>query len=57
MRKKEPRTLTGWSTQDYRALLCDALVALVMNFVIELLARRNFSDTISFLTESPLTFL
>ena len=57
MRKTEPRTLTGWSTQDYRALLCDALVALVMNFVIELLARRNFSDTISFLIERPLTFL
>lgn len=57
MRKKEPRVLSGWSTADYRTLLCYALLALALNFTVELLARRNFSDTVAFLTGRPLVFL
>lgn len=45
-----------WNRDNYRTLALYFLFALVLNAVIELLARRSFYDTLAFVMGKPWTF-
>lgn len=46
-----------WNRENYHTLLLYFIAALVMNFVIELLARRSLLDTFAFCIGKPWVFL